>query len=653
MKVNLHLICPPWSNPQFTSIQTGSLHAYVRNRFADRLEVRSYAAHVTVAFRMWGATINRAFGDLHLFGEYMSLLAYRRRFKVAKPGEEAAVIKAINAALRKRGAKTLLPASFAKDLVGELDDYIDEHLAPRLSAKALNVVGLTTNFDQIYAALYFTRALEERFPEHRFLFVLGGASITLPNVIPLLRRWDQSLLLVVGEGEGRLGRLLDHCLAAPDDTSIAALRAKIIEDVVGVLGNEEPRLEELARHNPYLRDQIDLSSLGIPAYGAYFDELRGVCDDEQTFDIVRQFTQVTLEGSRGCFAKCDFCGLNSTWNGFRTNKAENVVAAVEHLGAAHGVRTIRFVDNVCDTWAEAFAELLLERGSQYRFFMELRASHPEAFWTKLSLAGAFDIQVGVEALSDPLLDHIEKKTTTMHNLAATKYLAELGIQSTSNLMLCHPRSTIADVEETERVLRLTPHFPPYALTDFLLAPGSPLHRKWLETNTEPYDPRFQAVPSLPRGFERETLGWLRTPKSECPPDVVRAWKRFSKWFRVWTEETRGARLEVRRLDARTLLVHDRRTASRLYQLVDDEARIYADLHRPTNLSSLCARLKLRRDEVMPVVERFLADQLVIQVGDELLALALRPRDELVARVLRLNEPPKAEKRRLSLISAQS
>ena len=136
-----------------------------------------------------------------------------------------------------------------------------------------------------------------------------------------------------------------------------------------------------------------------PNYQEYFDTLnKASADNEFKLSFLKQ-CQLPIEGSRGCFAACDFCGLNSTWTGFRAAPADRVVSQAKELAARHPGPTIFFVDNVCDTWAERYSEQLLKRGLRYEAFMELRAHHPEPFWTKLALAGVNNIQIGVESFS--------------------------------------------------------------------------------------------------------------------------------------------------------------------------------------------------------------------------------------------------------------
>lgn len=648
MNVRVHLLSPPGPDPNFTSIQTACLRSYVEATFGDRVPVHCYSPHTTLAWRLWGTSVQQSFLDLQPLNEYLSLLAYRRKFTSRR--HEGAVTATLNADLKRRGCRTRLPRNFAAKLVEELDSYIEQKLVPALTDEGLNVVGLTTSFDQVYASLYFIRYLREHHPGRRYLFLLGGASITLPEVVPLLRRCGLPLLLVIGEGEVKLTELLGCCLDAAPGTDPETLRQKIGQTVHGVLLNEDERVDDLVHSNPYRKRQVELEALPLPNYDAHFAELAEFCDDDATLEIVKQYTTLTIEGSRGCFAKCDFCGLNDQWDGFRSNSSENVVRAVELLGARHGARTIRFVDNVCDTWAERFAEEVIRSGMQYRLQMELRSAHPEPFWTKIALAGVVEVQIGVEALSDPLLMQIEKKTSVMQNLSAQKYVGELGIASMSNIMLNHPKSTLVDVAETRRILALIPHFPRLTLTRFFLAPGSPLYREFLEGDHGDY-PRHQPL-RLPREVDREALGFLRTPPAVAVrPNVRAGWTRLARWFHKFMADRPNARMDVFRLDGRSLVIHDNRSATAVvHRLYDDDAAVYSACHRATSVREIADATQIPESRANEILARFARDELLVTIGDRHLALALRPRDELVQRLHR--EPARQRVTRLPIVESR-
>ncbi len=135
----------------------------------------------------------------------------------------------------------------------------------------------------------------------------------------------------------------------------------------------------------------------------------------------------------------------------------------------------RLSTKLSDPWVSGFADRWLDEGA-YRSFpatLALRASHPEPFWTKLSLIGVKRVNVGIETLSEPLLKKINKGTRAVQDIRVHKYLKELGVQTEAYLITKHPKSTPDDVVKTKRVIDFIPHLDRFLVGGFRLVEGSP------------------------------------------------------------------------------------------------------------------------------------------------------------------------------------
>jgi radical SAM superfamily enzyme YgiQ (UPF0313 family) len=377
-----------------------------------------------------------------------------------------------------------------------------------------------------------------------------------------------------------------------------------------------------------------LADLALPDYDEYFAALRTACADQEAYAALRVATDVLVEGSRGCFASCDFCGLNRVWQGFRTHSADQVLRDTVALTMRHRTSQVVFVDNVCDAWAERYARMLVQRGMRHESFMELRANHPERFWTLLALAGLRNVQVGIEAVSSPLLKAIGKGTTVMHNLAAHKYLSELGIWPTNHLMTHHPASTMADVRETCRILRDIPHWGRFRPTRFELMAGSPLYEGLSRDERAALRParRFR----LPSGAARYALEYaFEMPETLNPGrDVMRAWSAFARQYtrELARHEADRPRLDVVRIAPDTLRITDTRHGQlRYHDISGDAARIYDACHAALTLDQIARATGLSPETVSAHLARFLRLRLVLRVDDSCLSLALRSRDQLLLR----------------------
>ena len=341
-----------------------------------------------------------------------------------------------------------------------------------------------------------------------------------------------------------------------------------------------------------------------------------------------------IEGSRGCFAACDFCGLNSTWKGFRAAPADRVVAQTEELTARHPGPSIFFVDNVCDTWAERYAEKLIERGFRYEAFMELRAHHPEYFWTKLALAGVNNIQIGIEALSPALLMKMSKGTRVFQNIAVQKYLKELGVKSCSNLIFWHPGSTLADVAETRRSLEQLSHLDELSTIKFVLVAGSPLYFSLSLDERKGLRPALsQPAPASVTEFAFR-FGHIPPARMALDRETDSAWQELEDWYEgaKALSRSRPQDLTVRRIEPDCLRVQDTRFGnSQEHLLTDADATIYDSRHSPLRTDHIVARTGLTASRVEEGLASLVERKLLYETEGFYISLALRPRDELVRR----------------------
>jgi Radical SAM superfamily len=464
----------PWAAPEHGPFAVACLQAYIAQALESSVEVRSYAPYFSIPFALGRADATRYFLDHHEYGEDPYLLIYARHFGL--PGVKVRNLAALCRRLsRARPESRPLTPARLDALARETRRFVDDEIGPQLDPGALNIVGFTMTFDQVYASLFTAQLLRESWSGRRMLFLFGGNSASLPPVAALFRDLGMRGFLVIGEGEKKLELIVRTALALPDDADmerIEAAQRRVAEGIVHTF--DEVDLHE--RNERFFATQFPvMEDLALPVYDDYFATVRRLVRSDDNFALARQNIALLAEGSRGCFAHCDFCGQNATWSGFRTRSPQRMVTNLLAQVERYQVTNIMFVDNVCDTWAERFADALLELGLRFPCFMEMRANHPERFWTKLALAGLQSAQIGIESVSAGLLRRIGKGVKVIRNLATQKHLLELGVTSLSNLIVGHPRATVDDIVETRRVLSVVPHFRLFDLSGFHLAAASPLY----------------------------------------------------------------------------------------------------------------------------------------------------------------------------------
>jgi radical SAM superfamily enzyme YgiQ (UPF0313 family) len=631
MRVRTHLISMPWAQPDAPSIQLASLKAHLDGARSRRSDCRAYSAFFSILHDFRGPAFQGFFQDVSVYNEYAYLPLYLRRFGPSEYRGRPAVARLLKA-IRAPGIKPL-SLSVLNGLERATCGFLDRQVAPNLIARGLNLVGFTLNYDQVYASLYAAEHLRRRCAERNLLFVYGGSSASLPTVYTLLTDLGVPGVVVVGEGEKKLEllvRTFQEQSLAEGRTALAAVAG--LDPGIVVIGEKV----DFSSRNParYATQMKSLDDLALPDFDEYFAALRRASADEKTYTAFRKVTDVLVEGSRGCFGRCDFCALHRSWHGFRKRSADHVVRDTLALTRKYRTSHVQFTDNVCDAWAGDYARILVQKGIRQQSVLELRAAHPEQFWTLLALAGVECIQVGVEALSSALLSAMGKGTRAVQNLAAHKYLAELGITSGSNLITEHPASTLADVDETRRIVEQIPHWGPFRLSRFRLMAGSPLYEGLSKQERAELRPDYSF--RLPSGAARYALefSFEMPERLKLGREIRRAWLSFKRDYERERARhaTRQPRLDLARVGSDRLRITDSRDGKMSYHDVSGAAaRIYDACHSGLKLGEIARTTGLSSESVSAELERFLRAKIVVQVDDSYLSLATRPRDELLRR----------------------
>ena len=172
---------------------------------------------------------------------------------------------------------------------------------------------------------------------------------------------------------------------------------------------------------------------------------------------------------------CAFCNLNLQWEGYRTKKPSQVVDEINHLTDKHQTLSVSMVDNVLprNTSTEVFAKLDCLK-KDLRLFSEIRATTSWAELKVMGKAGMQEVQIGIEALSTPLLKKLHKGTSAIQNLEIMKNCEALGIENISNLILYFPGSDERDVALTLQSIEFALPYRPLKIAAFWLGRGSPV-----------------------------------------------------------------------------------------------------------------------------------------------------------------------------------
>ena len=640
MRVSVHFTAMPLAYPLHPSSQLGTLAAFVTKHFTSRMNLRSHHAFLPILNRAFGPDMTHFFSRYSLVGEeilylccaYSAMMHNQRGFAPAEKFAEAyKKYHEYSQSDDNDSQQFLVPISVdaIMALTEATEAYVDETLYPSLDQDGLNLIGYTASFCQVFGSILAAQHVErlrcrdKNAPKVINLF--GGSSFSLPEGRRTLGAWNLDGLIVKGTGEAPLMRMLSEALTMPEDTHPRdALRA-----LSHVGGQNVTTVSENEENIDLSHSQELMTGLPDPDYDDYFSELRALCDNDNTYDILcRDYVSLPIEGSRGCFAKCDFCHNPNITAEFRSLNGKQVAERALRLVERYKVNDVTFVDSVCNTWAPGYADYLIERGIEIPAFLELRSHEDQAFWTKMARCGATRLQLGIEAISSELLRGMKKGTRVVQNLSATKYMCEMGIRDASNLIIHHPKSTVADVLETIRVMKVCEHFPIFNVSRFVLSYASPLYFDLDEEKKSRLNRGFDWLPE-----EMTRYGWPRHlsytwPNAWTEPQVTEAWTQFQEWYESHCQDLEQRQvmptLDILEDCAEYVLIQDTRFDQRRTHRIDGQDKCIVDAcHKPSKMWNLIQVTGLDEAEVLASLERLTEQGLVVKSADDYLTIALR------------------------------
>lgn len=605
MRQSLHLISMPMHDPLQPSAQLGYLSAHAKRELRELTTVTSYSAHFDVMWRWQGFGMRESYFEHRLFGEELFFLACCFR-------HEALFERAYAAYLGFNAPEKHVSREEVARLVEALEGWVDEVLVPALDPDALNVLGFTTTFSQVFASIFVCRRLAET--PYRILPVFGGASVTVPETRKALELWGVEGILALSNGEAPLSNLIRYIAEEPENFAIIDRISEVQITNIFPIGADDVQMS-------LSLDRESMNEIGDPDYDEFFTLLERWQPNDTLLSRLLNMIALPVEGSRGCFAKCDFCQNPNMTSEFRTMSGADVADRVHRLHMRYGAGRIYFADSVCNSWSRQYSERMEDLGLKLPAFMELRVHFNQADVAALVRAGVNEVQLGIEAVAEPLLIAMRKGTRVWQNLRATKFLAEVGIRSVSNLITHHPRSTAADVSETRRIVTALRHLPGFSLSRFVLSYASPL---W---NTMSPDARA----SLPRGYS-----WLPEdlrpyslqrdlaypyPRHRLDPDATSAWDQFCIDYHEASEPV--GRLESD--ESGRLVTDSRNGAQRTITLNPHCAAVLSSGHNAPRIADVAQMTDLGDGEVSEALDHLRQEELIVDLGERYLSLPLRPK----------------------------
>lgn len=365
---------------------------------------------------------------------------------------------------------SLLPAAelslFVTTVKTKIDHYIKEnnlHKAP--------LSGFTVKSQQWLLGSYVMKRLKELNPDMHI--VLGGIADPLQGRTFLtIFPWADSCIW--GEGEFALFDL------------ITALTHNSIDQVPHLVYRDN---DAVYAGSP-IKKSIPLDEYPFADHTDYFKTVH-------TY-IPRQkgTVYIPIWGSRGCpWNKCGFCVLNEEYT-YRTRSPENIMEEIEYQSKKHGVDRFYFVDTDLAGNKKRFRSLLdymiqlsASRVEPYHFAGEISPLSMDNEIVQDMKAASFDlVQVGFEAVTDPLLKKMRKRHGLAHNIAVLKWGKRHNVPMEGlNIIRDIPSETVEDIFCSCKNVK----FFRFYLDTFVLAPslfalykGSPFYNEMTESERD-------------------------------------------------------------------------------------------------------------------------------------------------------------------------
>lgn len=316
----------------------------------------------------------------------------------------------------------------------------------------------------------------------------------------------------------------------------------------------------------------DLDTLPFPRR-YYLDQLR----EEGLLGVS---SKTSMLGSRGCYAKCSFCHVQAYNNYYdsypwRGRSAKNLVEEMEYLNKEYGIHLFDFNDlnffgpgkKSGKDRSRSFAEILIERGHDFKFSIFTRANDFDYEVLKLlKQAGLQSVFIGIESFSQPMLDRLRKGMTVKQNLEAIQVCKDLDIFIRMGFISYDRYVTLDEISENIIVLRkiysTKPHLlihPQFAFRPLTLLDDTPLQIEYKEkgvtTDELKYDfpnyftiehPLFALEDSL-YDFENPLVPMLCETTRVLTFEYEAKYVQIQKWLKEnLTEQKKNTSLELKR-----------------------------------------------------------------------------------------------------------
>ena len=292
-----------------------------------------------------------------------------------------------------------------------------------------DVVGITATTPLANQMRDISFVVKEMSPD---IVTIGGGAH--PSALPY-ETMQESLLDLVANGEA-------------DWTIPDLLDGRNPEEIGGLYRRAGDDIEV----NPPKRLIHDLDDLPMPAWEDYPPG----CNEKITKIIARYSPVTTVEFSRGCVFKCDFCGSKNTMGlGYRKKSPERCAEELARLEQL-GYREVVLVDDIFTSdndWAAQVCEEIIRKGARIAWTctngIRVDSANMELF-ELMRRAGCYRVYFGFESGNDRVLRAFGKggKATLKKGVEAVEMAQTAGLEPNGFFMVGLTGDTEESMQDT-------------------------------------------------------------------------------------------------------------------------------------------------------------------------------------------------------------
>jgi radical SAM superfamily enzyme YgiQ (UPF0313 family) len=340
--------------------------------------------------------------------------------------------------------------------------YTEDQAVEKIDFSRFDLFGISAYSTQYKYLKNFSLSLKQRYPA--IPIVCGGPGPTFSHEVILKHTGVD--VCVLGEGEQTL---LD-------------LQQKFnrLDEVPGIAFKKDGRIIRTPQREPI----ADLDTVSFPNRGLFdFEKIIHTANTVRAANNMPELRErprrsADIIAGRGCPYSCNYC--SKTFSGVRLRSIDNLLAEIRFLLETYRINHLQFNDELVLVGKTRTLELCRElKKLNLTWSCQGRINQVDReILTAMKDAGCIDIGYGVESISQPILDRMNKRQKAEAIVPVIKMTREIGINPIVQYMYGYPGENDETIAATVRFFKEIDY--PFVGFTTTPIPGTALYQECLE-----------------------------------------------------------------------------------------------------------------------------------------------------------------------------